>query len=146
MDFGLWTLDFRLHVADVSSEREETEEGAEDVLAFADPGDRFNVQWMQGEDGGDKGAPPKSAGHLPEEGKEQRGVGDMQDETRQMHLARAATEELVVEHVGNPGQGMPVASVTGGEGPAERGQSEATLNVQIPGHVFHIIIADQLGM
>src|ERR1035438_9267163 len=77
LDFGLWTLDFRLHVADVSSEREEAEEGAEDVFAFADPGDRFNVQWMQGEDGGDKGAPPKSAGHRSEEGKEQRGVGDM---------------------------------------------------------------------
>src|ERR1035441_10058857 len=126
LDFGLWTLDFRLHVADVSSEREEAEEGAEDVFAFADPGDRFDVQRMQSKESGDKGAAPKSAGHLPEEQEDQDNIGDVKNQVGQVHLAGAAAEELVIEHVGNPSEGMPVAGVAGGERPAEcrQGRSE----------------------
>ena len=44
------------HVTGVGPESEEEEEGGEDVLTFGDPGNRFYVQRMPGEECGNEGA------------------------------------------------------------------------------------------
>jgi hypothetical protein len=68
-------LNFRLRsVCCIRPDGEEAEEGAKDVFAFGNPGNGFNVDGVQGEEGGNKGAAPVRAGHLLEQAKEQQRV------------------------------------------------------------------------
>ncbi len=53
---GPWGLGFEVCVARVGQECQEPEKGAENVLAFGDPGDGFDVERVPGEQGGDCGA------------------------------------------------------------------------------------------
>jgi len=65
--FGLLTSVPRLHVPQVGPEAKEEKERAEEILAFGNPGDGFDMQGVPGEQGGNKGAAPESSGHATEQ-------------------------------------------------------------------------------
>ena len=52
--------------------------------------------------------------------------------------------ELDIEHVGHPGEGMPVAAVTGGQGPDDAGGGEAAEDVGIAGDVGGVVKVDEV--
>src|ERR1039458_1414439 len=104
LDFRLWALGFELlHIARVSPDREQAEEGAENVLAFGDPGDGFDVERVPGEEGGDEGAAPEGAGHAVQDGEKQKGIGEVKEEVGGMMAGGIEWEQLAIEHVGQPG-------------------------------------------
>ncbi len=49
----------------------------------------------------------------------------MEEHVNEMMAACPGTEQLIIEGVGQPGYGVPVAGVSAGKGPADVLQSEA---------------------
>ena len=149
--FGLGTGVLRLrfgiaHVAAISPEGEDEEEAAEDVLAFGNPGDGFDVERVPGEEGGDHGAAPLRAGQLPKDEKEQDGIGGVNKEIGAVMGAGIETVEGAVCGVGKPGEGMPVAGVAGGEGPGNGVARDAMLDGKVQQDVIGIVVVDEVEM
>ena len=71
------------------------------------------------------------------------GVQHMQ---QQIHIVRAGgieIEELAIERVRKPGDGMPRADMIGGEGPAHGVPGEAVLHVRILRDVESVVVVDE---
>ena len=64
-------------VPHIGSHREQSEEGAQHVLAFRNPRHRFDMQRMHGEQRGHKGAAPSGPGHPLKDEKQQERVEQM---------------------------------------------------------------------
>src|SRR5439155_9347171 len=105
--FRLQTLDFRLSKRRVCPNRQEPKECAEDVFSLGDPGDRFHVQRMPGEEPRDTGAAPLRASQPPQYEKEEQSVGDVQQHAGEVMARRMQVKELAIGHVRKPGQRMP---------------------------------------
>jgi hypothetical protein len=111
LDFGLFD------VSHIRAQGEQPKEGAEDIFAFGDPGDRFDVQGMQGKESGDQRTQPELRGQAVQEEQEKQGVGNMEQHTGQVVAGGIESVELAVEHVGEPGQGVPIVGIDRGECP-----------------------------
>ena len=61
-----------------------------------------------------------------------------------MVASRIHCEELAVEHVREPRQGMPVVGIDRLKRPDDVAPGESHLHMAIPGDVFVIIIADEV--
>ncbi len=122
------------------------EQPAEHVLALGGPGHRLGAQGMHRKDRRHHKAGPKRARHQPKGNKQEHRVGAVERHVHQMVPARPAiavdlvlrlpatqAEELPIDHVGYPGQRMPVALVGVHEGPlgAFPGQSGLDLRLFI---------------
>src|ERR1017187_4259069 len=102
LDFGHWTLDFGLrpldfgllNVACIRQKAKQSEEGAEHVLAFRSPSDRFDVERMQGKQGGDEGAAPSGAGGADKQQEQQHCVGAMEEDVCEVMRSEEHTSEL----------------------------------------------------
>ena len=66
---------------------------------------------MNGKHGRHKRAPPQCPGHLPKNEEQQEHRRRVQQDVGQMMPARIQTKELAVKHVGQGGQGMPIAAM-----------------------------------
>ena len=137
------TLDFGLRVARVRPQRQHEEESAEDVFAFGDPGDGFDVQRVQGEEGGDGGAAAGAAGHAGEGEEEQQRAEAMDQEADQVMAGGVEAEKLDVQHVGEPGERMPVALVAGRERPGDGGPGQPALNGWVFINVGLVVAIDE---
>ena len=87
----------------VRPQGEEEEEGAEDIFALGNPGDGFDVQGVQGEQGGDQSARPDGTGELAEQPEQQEAIGKMQGQIHQMVACGMNAKELAIGHVREPG-------------------------------------------
>ena len=66
---------------------------------------------MDGEHGRHEGAGPETAGHPPQDQEQQDRRGGVQQDVGQVVSAGVQAVELAVQHVGEPGQRMPVAGM-----------------------------------
>ena len=57
-----------------------------------------------------------------------------------MVLAGVEAEELHVQHVREPGQGMPVGGVGGGEGPRDGLPAQPLLDVRVFGDIDLVVV------
>ena len=105
------------HVAFIGAQRQHEEYTTEHVLALSHPCDRFNVQRMNGKQGGDKGALPKCAGHLSEHEKEQQHCYCMKKNIREMMTTGVETKQLAVDHVRERRERVPIGCMTMRESP-----------------------------
>ena len=95
---------------------EEPESGAEEIFAFGDPGDGFDIDGVDGEEEGDGETGPGIAGEaLPDE-EDEEGVEGVEDEIGEMMEGGVGAEEGDIEHVGEPGEGDPLGGDEVGEG------------------------------
>ena len=53
-------------------------------------------------------------------------------------------EELNIQHMGYPCQGMPVRFMTGGECPSDAFHRETMLNMTVIGYILGIIVANEV--
>ena len=140
----LWTLDFgRLDIFCVTQKREQREERAQNVFAFGNPRDRFDVQRMPREQRGDEGAWPDFSRQPEQKREKQRRVHRVKQDADEVVCAGIQAEELAVGHVRNPGERMPVAGVKGGERPAEVRPVQAVFDERIFGDVVGVVIVDK---
>ncbi len=132
------------HVEGVSSHGEHPEEGGEDVLSFRHPGHGLHMEGMEGEEGGHEGAWPEGAGHPVEDQEQQDRIDDVKEDIDQMVPSGFQPEELNVQHVGKPGQRVPVAGMGGGEGPGDALETQPRPNMRILGHIIYVIVVDKI--
>jgi hypothetical protein len=76
--------------------------------------------------------------------KEQQGVCYMKNEIHQVVPPRTHSEELNIQHVGEPRQGMPVTGMTRREGPFKTFHGQTGLYLRVLGDIHIIIIVDEL--
>lgn len=62
-----------------------------------------------------------------------------------MMPSRLQPEELRIYHVGDPGQGMPIRGMAGGERPEDPLHGKAVLNVPVLGDVLRIIERNEIA-
>src|ERR1043166_6294695 len=98
---------------------------------------------MQGEEGRDQGAAPQRAGHSLQREEEEQGVGGVEAEVRQMVSTGAQAEDFNVQHVGKPGQGMPVAAGTGAKSPQDILCYETARDVCVRRYVIRVVERDE---
>ena len=77
--------------------------------------------------------------------KEQDGVGDVKQEVSQMVPCGVQAEDLDVQHVGHPGQGMPVTGIADGESPTQVFNSQAVQHVAVFGYVNMIVEVNEVA-
>src|ERR1039458_3831842 len=141
LDVGRWTLDF--NVPGIRPNRQQEEERAEDVLALGSPSHRFDVQRMQGKQCRHQGTSPQRAGHAPQQQEEHKGISDVKAHTHQVGSSGLEAEELTVQHMGKPGQRMPVAGVAGLKGPNNILPLQPALNMRILRDIIRVVIIDK---
>ena len=60
-----------------------------------------------------------------------------------MMPGRMILEKLIVQHVGHPGERMPVARISDIEGPGKALRGQTCLHVRVLGHVDIVIVVDE---
>ena len=68
----------------------------------------------------------------------------MEQNVRQMIAPGLETTELIVQQVGEPGQGMPVGALVGGEGPVDALRGQAVFQVPVPIDVVGVVEVDEV--
>ena len=145
LDFGLWTVAPGLrHIRPIGGKREEEEEGAQHILPFGDPSYRFNMQWVEREQRRDHTAAPQAAGHVPEQEKKQKCVGDVVEQARQVMPARPHPIELAIEHMRQHRDRVPVACDVAVPLPSEALRAQARLHVRIRGDIIGVVVVDEV--
>jgi hypothetical protein len=102
------------------------------------------MQGVNGEYGRYKGALPESFGHPAKNEEEQNSVRNMKEKAYQMMPPRLQSEQLAVQHVGYPGQGMPVACMEGCQSPGNVSRRQTRLYVTVFRYVLVVIKPDKI--
>lgn len=94
---------------------------------------------MNGKDCRNKGAPPKGAGHLPQNQEEQDRRRRVKQDIGEMVPAWIKSIELAVQHVRDPCHRMPVRRVKVRERPNDAFNRQAAGDLQVLQHVIDVI-------
>ena len=87
---------------------------------------------MDGKEGRHEGAGPEIAGHLPQDQEQQDGAGGVQQDIGQVVPAGVIQAvELAIQHVGEPGQRVPVAGMKVRKGPGDPLGSETACDLRV---------------
>src|ERR1041384_2600331 len=98
-------------MARVGAEHEEKKEGAEDIFALGNPGDRLDMQGMKGEQGRHKCTRPLSTGHSPQSQEQKNRVGNTNQNADEVVACCFIPKELPMEHVRQPSQWVPIPRI-----------------------------------
>jgi hypothetical protein len=103
------------------------------------------VERVQGEQGGDKGALPAGLRHPMEDKKEQQRVCKVEEQVRHMVPSRLHSKELNIQHMGDPGYGVPVRDMTGRECPSNPVQRNTVLDMTIFRYIERIVKINEIA-
>ena len=131
---------------DIGIQRRQEKEGAQNGLSFRNPGHRFHVDGMDGEKKGDDGGFIRSAGHPQQEKKQKQRIQNMDRQIHHEVVAGLQTEKLAVDHVGNPGERVPVGYAREGKSPPEVWQSQSCVDMGVFSDIFVIVKIEELVM
>ena len=101
---------------------------------------------MPGEDRGDECTAPEAARHGPEEQEKQSAVSAMKGHIYKMVWTGIYAKKLAIEHMGDPGHGMPICGMRVDETPHQAVGSNPALDGGILGNVLRIIVQDEVVM
>src|SRR6478672_11050871 len=105
----------RYRIAEIKADRDHEEARAQNIFSLRHPRDRFYPQRMNREQGGDESAPPSKAGHRPDDKKKKKNRAGMKQDVREMVSGGVQPEELVIQHVRQRRQRVPIAGIAFGE-------------------------------
>ena len=133
-------------VTHISPQAKQEKKSAQHILALRDPGHGIDLQRMQGEEGGHQRTSPKRAGHRVQHEEEQQNVGGVKEQVAQVVPAGLETEELAVEHVRHPGDGMPVRLLAMHilEGPLQARRGQSLLHDRVGRDVVGVVVIDEV--
>ena len=133
-----------LEPARVGADREQEEERAQHVLARGDPGDRLDVQRVEGEQRRHDRAARRAAGQARQQQEQDDGVRGVKGDVHQVERSRRHAPELGVEQVREQRQRMPVVEHRLGEGPGDSGPAQPLADIGMLQQVCEIVIVDEL--
>ena len=119
------------------------EERGQDVFALRDPRHRFDVQRVQGKHGRHKGTAPDRRRHARQQQEQHHRAQRVNHHVDDVMSSGGHAKQGHVQHVGEPGQWMPVRRVPGGEGPPDTVQRQSALHVRVFGDVGGIVELDE---
>jgi len=128
-----------LGIPGVGKDRKQEKKCAENIFSLCDPGDRLDVERMQGEQGCGEQAGSGALCDPLQKQKEQYRVQRMDEYIVEVMAGRIQGKQLVIERVREPRKRMPVRSLGGGERPLDGGPAQAVMNVRVGGNVFAIV-------
>src|SRR6266403_5471419 len=99
---------------------------------------------MQCEQTGDEGAPPECSCRVTKEAEEQQRVCDMEGNVDQMVRPGLQPEPLAVEHVGNPGQWVPIGGIAASEGPDGPFPGQPAFYVVVSRHIRQVVPVEEI--
>jgi len=102
------------------------------------------MEGMKCEEGGNKTAPPDGSGHSGQNQETEQRVGQVQENIGQMMSFGVETEKLAVDHMRQPGQGVPVGCSGSSEGPDDAIQGQTGLHVMVVRNVYVVIEANKI--
>jgi len=102
------------------------------------------MERVQSKHGGNKGALPASFCHPLKNKKEQQCVCNVKEKIREVVPSRLQSEELNIQHMGNPCHRMPVRDITGRECPSNPFHRNTVLNMNVFCYVFRIVEIDEI--
>ena len=99
------------YAARVRPQREQKEEGREDVLALCHPGHGLHVERVEPEERRHRDASPQSPAHEEQDMAQEHRIEHVEQEGGGMVPSGVEIEELHVDHVGDPGERVPVGGM-----------------------------------
>src|SRR5208283_4151376 len=117
-------------VRQISPQRQEEKKRAQNILTLRNPGDGFDVQGMQREDGSYERTAPKGTRGAPQKQEQQERVGNVEQDIDQMLRPGVLAEELAIQLMGQPSQRMPIAGMGRRKGPSHVLARQSTLHVR----------------
>src|SRR5580704_8115957 len=91
----------------------------------------------------DERAAPRRAGYAPQKREQHQRAHRVQGDANQMVRSTPSSEQLKVEHVGNPREWKRVRRVAGGEGPRNPRKAQAAAHVGFT-DIFRIIVVEEI--
>jgi hypothetical protein len=102
------------------------------------------MEGMNGEDSCHEGALPYGFRHTVKNEEEQKRICNMKEKIDYVVTRRPQPEQLTVQHMRDPSQGMPVACIEGCESPDNVPRSETGLYMTVSRYVFVVIKIDKI--
>ncbi len=102
------------------------------------------MQRVPGKERRHQRAPPARTAQAFQKLKEKNGVGEMEEQIGQVVASGVEEEQRTIQHVGHPGDRMPVAGVGARQGPAHSFPSQSVLHHRIVCHVKMVVVVDEL--
>ena len=68
----------------------------------------------------------------------------MENKIGPMITARIQPVQIIIQHQGKPGQGVPETSLRGSQCPDDIGRGEAGLDMAVPQHIGVIVVMDKI--
>jgi len=131
-------------VESIGINRRHTEEHTQDIFSFRGPSHGFDPQGIEGEDGrGEGGWPEGVCGFIQKEKQKNDGT-DVEKQADQMMAKGIGAEQAPVQHMGEPGQRMPVTEICGCQSPLNAFFMDSRLNMNVFGNIFVIIVIDKI--
>ena len=132
------------YVMAISQERQQPEQRAQYILAFGHPGHRFHMQGMQSKHRGHKKTSPHGSRHSCQNQEDQNRVDRMEQQARKVMSPGVQTEPLTIQHVGQPGQWMPIAANRAAHRPFDVFPCQSRLHMRIPRDITRIIVENKI--
>ena len=104
------------------------------------------MQRMPGKDPGHERARPARTRHAVEDEEKQDGVGRVNENARQMVAAGLRSPELDIQHVGKPGDRMPVADMKLFKSPHHTVWRKTTKDMRILRDVEVVVVVHEIVM
>ena len=102
------------------------------------------MQGMQCEERGHEGGAPGGAGHAPQQAEEHVGVGEVKQNAREVVAGGIRAIKLAIQHVGQPGERVPIARIAGRKRPKNICAGQPGMDLNVVGDVFGVIIIVEL--
>jgi hypothetical protein len=135
---------FCLRIAAVGEEREEEKEGAQEILAFGDPGYGFDAERVPGEQCDNECAPPDRARQSVKQDKKQSTIDAMKQDVDEVMCSGIQAEELAIEHVGQPGDRVPIKRMSIDERPNDSPPGQTGADSWIVEDVIVIVVLNEV--
>src|SRR5436190_942685 len=99
---------------------------------------------VQTEKRSDQETSPTCAGHQYKDQEKQQCIRRVKQNAGQVMSPGFQAKQLAIQHMGQPGQRMPVAYFIIAESPAQALRSETALDMNVGGHIKAVIVVNEL--
>ena len=130
-------------IPSIHTDPSQKEKCAQHILSLGNPRHRLNVDGMKRKQQGHEQAWSDATRCPHQQQKKQDHIGCVNQQAGEVMSRRVLMEQLPVERVRKPGERVPVRLLGRGEGPRDRVQAEAVVDVGILGDIAVIVVIDE---
>ncbi len=142
-DNQVWTHARFARIPSIGAQCQQEEHHAQQVLALGNPRHRLDVDRVQREKRSDHRAAACVSGCPPQHPEQQHHVDDVQQQVRLVMPARIQIEQLAIQRVREPGQGMPVRGVQRRKAPLDGLPAQTRLHLRVVQDIDVVVVVQE---